>query len=388
MAEADGALFAGSVRPHAASWDRAGELPSGIVRDLARAGLLACDLPTRYGGSASPPLVLGRLCAELGGVCSALRSLVTVQGMVAASVLRWGTEGQRARWLPALAGGDLLAGFAATEDGAGTELSAVASTVRRDAAGLVLDGRKRWVTFGGRAGVLLVLARLDGHPTTVLVEADRPGVTTEPVHGLLGLRAAHVAHVGFDAVRVPEENLLAPPGFGLSHVAATALDHGRYTVAWGCAGMAAACVDHASAHAAGRRQGEVLLSDHQVVRARLGRAVVATAAARELCARAAASRQDGGPEALLDTVIAKYAAARAAATVSQDALQLMGAVGCTADSPVERFFRDARITQLIEGAEQVAEVRIGEHALRGHAGRPTGERAVDDRAAAADGPGR
>ncbi|MFE9680914.1 acyl-CoA dehydrogenase family protein [Streptomyces sp. NPDC006285] len=382
MDETHAELFTDSLRPHAASWDQAGQLPAGIVQDLARAGLLACDLPVRYGGSASSPLALGRLCAELGGVCSALRSLVTVQGMVAASVLRWGTEEQRSRWLPALAGGDLLAGFAATEDGAGTELSAVASTLRRDGAGLVLDGHKRWVTFGERADVLLVLARLDGHLATVLVETDRPGVTTESVRGLLGLRAAHVAHVRFDAVRVPQENLVAPPGFGLSHVVAVALDHGRHTIAWGCVGMAAACVDHVSAHAAGRRQGTVLLSDHQVVRARLGRAVVTTAAARELCVRAAASRQDGGPDALLDTVIAKYAAARAAATVSQDALQLMGAVGCTADSPVERFFRDARITQLIEGAEQVAEVRIGDHALRGRTRRPA------DGQGATDGPAR
>ncbi|MFH8470761.1 acyl-CoA dehydrogenase family protein [Streptomyces sp. NPDC017991] len=378
MDETAGALFADSVRPHATSWDLAGEIPAGIVRDLARAGLLACDLPARYGGDASSPLALGRLCAELGGVCTSLRSLVTVQGMVAASVLRWGTEEQRSRWLPALAGGDLLAGFAATEDGAGTELSSVVSTVRREGTALVLDGRKRWVTFGGLADVLLVLARLDGHLATVLVETDRPGVATEPVRGLLGLRAAHVSHVRFDSVRVPQENQLAPAGFGLSHVTATALDHGRYTVAWGCAAMAAACVDHVSAHTAARRQGTVLLRDHQVVRARLGRAVVAASSARELCLRAAASRQHGGPEALMDTVIAKYAAAGAAATVSQDALQLMGAAGCTADSPVERFFRDARITQLIEGAEQVAEVRIGDHALRERAGRTAGDRVTAD----------
>jgi alkylation response protein AidB-like acyl-CoA dehydrogenase len=364
MAERDGAEFAESVRLDAARWDAAGELPPDVVPTMAAAGLLGSDLPTRHGGPAGTPLELGLLCARLGGVCTALRSLVTVQGMVAAALLRWGTEEQRHRWLPALAAGDSLAGFAATEPGAGTDLGAVAGTLHDDGPDLVLRADKRWVTFGQRATVFLVLARLDGLLTTVLVDADRPGVVREPVRGQLGLRAAHLAHVRFDDVRVPRANLVAPPGYGLSHVVGTALDHGRFTVAWGCAGMATACLEYATAHAAGRTQGGVRLADHELVRARLGRALVTTLAARELCARATRSRQDRSPDAIADTMIAKYAAAAAAATVSQDAVQVHGAAGCAPDSPVGRFFRDAKVMQIIEGAEQVGEVHIGDHALR------------------------
>jgi alkylation response protein AidB-like acyl-CoA dehydrogenase len=360
----DGAGFAESVRDDAGGWDRAGALPPEIIREMAVAGFLATDLPSRYGGAARSPLALGQLCAQLGGVCTALRSLVTVQAMVAAAVLRWGTEEQRVGWLPALASGNQLAGFAVTEPGAGTDLGAVATSVRREGRELVLCGHKQWITFGELADVVLVLARLDGEPATVLVETDRPGVVLEPIRGQLGLRAAQLAHICLDRVRVPAENLVAPAGFGLSHVAGTALDHARFTVAWGCVGMATACLEYATTHAANRRQGGVRLADHQVVRAQLGRALVATTAAGELCVRAARSRQDETPDALMDTMIAKYAAAHAAATVSQDTVQVHGAAGCGPDSPVGRFFRDAKIMQIIEGAEQVAELHIGDHALR------------------------
>lgn len=364
MPDPDGAGFAESVRRAAGGWDRAGALPREIIREMAAAGFLAADLPIRYGGAACSPLALGQLGAQLGAVCTALRSLVTVQAMVAAAVLRWGTEEQRLRWLPALAGGDQLAGFAATEPGAGTDLGAVSTSVRREGRELVLCGHKQWITFGELADVVLVLARLEGEPAAVLVETDRPGVVMEPIRGQLGLRAAHLAHICLDRVRVPEENLVAPAGFGLSHVAGTALDHARFTVAWGCAGMATACLEYATTHAANRTQGGVRLADHQVVRAQLGRALVATTAARELCIRATRSRQDETPDTVMDTMVAKYAAAHAAATVSQDAVQVHGAAGCGPDSPVGRFFRDAKIMQIIEGAEQVAELHIGDHALR------------------------
>ncbi|MFN2496071.1 MAG: acyl-CoA dehydrogenase family protein [Pseudonocardiaceae bacterium] len=364
MPESEGASFAASVRREASGWDQAGRLPREIIQTMAEAGFLAADLPIRYGGAARSPSALGELCTQLGGVCTALRSLVTVQGMVAAALLRWGTEEQRSHWLPALASGAQLAGFAATEPGAGTDLGAVNTSIRREGDGLVLRGHKQWITFGELADVVLVLARLEGEPATVLVETDRPGTVVEPVRGQLGMRAAQLAHICFDGVHVPADNLVAPAGFGLSHVAGTVLDHARFTVAWGCVGMATACLEYATAHAANRTQGGVRLADHQVVRAQLGRALVATTAARELCARATRSRQDETPDTLMDTMIAKYAAARAAVTVSQDAVQVHGAAGCGSDSPVGRFFRDAKIMQIIESAEQVAELHIGDHALR------------------------
>ncbi|MGW6270290.1 acyl-CoA dehydrogenase family protein [Streptomyces sp. NPDC055060] len=356
-----------ALRDEAAAWDLHGGVPERTVRDMAGAGLLGLDVPQRYGGGGATPLELGELCARLGSVCSALRGLVTVQGMVAATLARWGSAAQRADWLPRLAAGEQLAGFAATEQEAGSDLSAVGTRISAEGDTVTVTGVKRWVTFGELATVCLVLGQLDGRPATVLVETDRPGVTREPVNGQLGLRAARIAHLRFDAVRVPKDHLVAPAGFGLSHVAATALDHGRFTVGWGCVGMAETCLGDAIAHTAGRTQASVALAEHQVVRSALARAAVETEAARELCRAAARLRRERDPEAISRTVMAKYAAARAAASVSRQAVQLMGSAGCAPDSRAGRFFRDAQVMRIIEGSDEVSELHIAEHLLRGAA---------------------
>jgi methoxymalonate biosynthesis protein len=355
----DHVTFAESVRADAAEWDRAGGVPTEVVRAVAEAGFLAADVPARYGGRGWSPTEVGRLCADFGGVCGALRGLVTVQGMVAAAVSRWGDAGQRDRWLPALTSGEVLAGFAATEAGAGSDLGSVSTALD---AGRV-RGRKLWVTFGAVADVFLVLATQHGRPVTVLVDARQPGVSVEPVTGQLGMRAARIAHVRFDDVPVAE--VLAPPGFGLSHVVGTALDHGRFTVAWGCAGLARACLDLTVAHVAARTQGGTALSAHQSVRAVLGRCLVETRAAWQLCAHATALREKGDPEALAETVLAKYGAARAASVVAEHAVRLHGAAGIAPDSAVGRFHRDAAVMRIIEGADEVAEQHLGGYALRG-----------------------
>jgi alkylation response protein AidB-like acyl-CoA dehydrogenase len=368
----EAARFAAEARDRAAGWDREGELPSAVRKEAAAVGLLAADLPEQYGGSGLTPAELGEICAQLGGVCSALRGLVTVQGMVAAALRRWGTKQQRERWLPRLASGELTAGFAATEEAAGSALAGVATTVddAGDGEHVTVSGHKKWITFGQAADLLLVLAQHGGRPAAVVVETGRDGVSREPVDGQLGMRAAGIAHIRLDAVRVPRSNLVAPAGLGLSHVAAEALDHGRFTVAWGCVGMAEACVEDAAAHAAARRQQGVALADHQSVRALLARAAVETAGARELALRAAEFRASGATGAVTETITAKYAAAAAAASASGSAVQILGSAGCEPGSRAGRHFRDAKVMEIIEGAQQVAELHIAEQLLRRHAGPP------------------
>lgn len=355
--------FVDSVRGDVARWDLDGALPIEVIRAAGRHGLLAADLPPRHGGLGATPEEVGTAAARLGGVCSALRGLLTVQGMVAAALARWGSDVQRRHWLPALSSGERIAGFAATESAAGSDLAAVETSVEMSAGAadgdLAVDGDKLWVTFGAVADVLLVLGSTGGRPVAVLVETDRPGVDVRPVRHQLGMRAAHLAHVRLDGVRVPRANLVAPAGFGRSHVAATALDHGRFTVAWGCAGMAEAALRYAAAHAARRK-----LSSHQTVRAMLGRALARSTAATEVCRRAARLRRESSPDAVPETILAKYTAARAAAAVTRDAVQVCGAAGCAPGSPVERMYRDAKVMQIIEGSDEVNEVHLGTHALR------------------------
>ncbi|MGW0245155.1 acyl-CoA dehydrogenase family protein [Nocardia goodfellowii] len=346
----------------AAEWDRSG-LPRTAAPTMARAGLLGMDRPEQYGGQGADAHEIGLVASELGSVCTSLRSLFTVQGMVAATLDRWGTADQRAQWLPALTSGALLAGLAATEADAGSDLSGMRARFTGSTE-LSLTGHKLWVTFGAQADVLLVAGQSESGPVAALVPTDQPGVTVEPVTDQLGMRGARIAHVRFDAARVPAGNMLARPGFGVSHVLGTALDHGRYTIAWGCVGMARACLADAAGHARDRTQGASRLGDHQAVRAMLGRSWVEIESARALCVRAAEQRVAREPGALLGTIAAKYAAAAAAASVSERAVQILGAAGCAPDSRAGRFFRDAKIMQIIEGAREVAEQDIGEFVLR------------------------
>ncbi|MEV6138348.1 acyl-CoA dehydrogenase family protein [Nocardia sp. NPDC051990] len=348
----------------AAQWDRDG-LPDEMITLAAQTGLLGADRSVTFGGAGVDSRALGRIAATLGECCTSLRSLVTVHGMVAAALDRWGTAEQRRDWLPRLTAGEVVAALAATESGAGTDLAGVATTFEDDAADRLVSGHKLWVTFGQVADVFLVLGAAAGGLCAALVERDRPGISVEPIEGQLGMRGARLAHIRFDRVRIPVAQLIAPPGFGLSHVIGTALDHGRFTVAWGSVGIARACLADAAAHAATRVQSGTALAEHQLIRATLGRCWVDVEGAQAMCERATDDRIAGSPHALIATIAAKYAASRAAAAVSERAVQVLGAAGCAPDSRVGRFYRDAKVMQIIEGTQEVAEVTIGERVLRG-----------------------
>lgn len=347
----------------AAEWDRTG-LPREMVSAAAEAGVLGMDRPARYGGRGADASATGRTAAELGAVCTSLRSLFTVQGLVAATIDRWGTPEQRAHWLPRLTGGELVTAVAATEAGAGSNLSGIATRVTGTGSERRVGGRKLWVTFGVLADVVLVVGRSDDGPVAALVETDQHGVRVEPVTDQLGMRGARIAHLTFDEARVPVGNIIGRAGFGLSHVLGTALDHGRYTIAWGCTGMARACLSDAATHAHDRIQGDIRLADHQSVRTTLGRSWVDVAGAEALCLRAAGDRDHREPTAPLTTIAAKYAAARAACAVSERAVQMLGAAGCAPGNRVGRFYRDAKVMEIIEGAREIAEQDLGEFVLR------------------------
>ena len=370
------ARFAAEARAHAAGWDRDGALPASVCKEVAAAGLLAPDLPGAYGGSGLTPLQLGEMCAHLGGVCSAVRGLVTVQGMVAAALNRWGTREQRAQWLPSLASGELIAGFAATEEGAGSALSEVGTGITDSGDGehVSVTGRKRWITFGQVAQVFLVLGKHEGKPAAVIVEADRAGVSREPVGGQLGMRAAQIAHVTFEGVRVPRSHLVAPAGLGLSHVAAAALDHGRFTVAWGCVGMAEACVEDARhTPPAGCRAAPRSPTTSPSARCSRGspwrpRARVNSPAAPPSSAPAehsAVCRRRSSPSTRRPQPRHRRAGTPCRSSARPAASRTAGRGA---------IFRDAKVMEIIEGAQQVAEVHIAEQLLRRHAAPATAVR--------------
>ncbi|AKT41171.1 acyl-CoA dehydrogenase family protein [Chondromyces crocatus] len=362
--EAFDAFIKEHVLPHAGTWDREERMPSAAIQALAATGYLGALVPREMGGAGFDALTFGLLNETLGRGCSSLRSLLTVHTMVIHAIDRWGTRTTRERWLPAFARGASLGAFGLTEPQAGSDPGAIETTAEERGDTLILNGRKRWITFGEIADVLLIFARCQGAPCAVLVEADRPGVSRTPIRGMLGTRASMLAEIDLVNCEVPRENLLARHGFGLSHVAQSALDWGRYSVAWGSVGIAHAALEASARYTEERVQFGTKLRDHQLIRAMLTEMHVQTKAAALLCWNAGRLKDQRHPSAILETSIAKYFAARAAMRAATDAVQIHGASGCSADQPVERLLRDAKIMEIIEGSNQLHQISLADYASR------------------------
>jgi len=338
--------------PHADRFDREERLDAGIPALLAERGYLGGLVPAEFGGSPMDPVTFGFLNQEVGAACSSVRSLLTVHGMVCQAVTAWGTPAQKERWLPDLASGRALGAFALTEPEVGSDARSVQTTATPDGQGWVLNGHKKWITFGEVATLLLVLARHGEQTLALLVDGSAPGVQRTPIRGMLGTRASMLAEIRFQDCWVPPGRLLGRPGFGFP-VMASALDLGRFSVAWGCVGLGQACLEASVRHASTRQQFGRPLAGHQLVQRMLADMVVGVRASRLLCLQAAAARAAGHPRSTLDTLLAKYHASTMAMRVAQDAVQVHGASGCSAESPVSRYLRDAKTMEIIEGATEI-----------------------------------
>ncbi|WP_307416472.1 acyl-CoA dehydrogenase family protein [Paenibacillus sp. W2I17] len=303
-------------------------------------------------------ITIGILNEEVGRGCSSVRSLLTVQGMVGLAILRWGTEQQRQYWLPALATGTTLGSFGLTEPSVGSDAKSIETTAVLDGDEYILNGHKKWITMGQLADVFLILAQCENKPTAFIVERDSIGFSVEPMSGLLGARASMIAELKMDSCRIPKENLLGQVGTGLSHVALPCLDYGRYTIACGCVGLAKACLDASVHYANSRIQFGRAIRENQMIQKMITEMSVNMKAARMLCYRAGYLRDVGDPESIMETWTAKYFASTMVNKVASDAVQIHGANGCHRDYPVERYYRDARINEIIEGTTQMHEILI------------------------------
>jgi len=367
------------IAPRAGAWDRAGLVPPTAIEDLRERGYLGAPLPAELGGGGMEAITYGLLTEEIGRACSSTRSLLTVHDMVGLTVQRWGSARLKESFLPPLAKGELLGALALSEPGVGSDAAAVETRARQQGGEWVLDGTKTWTTFGQIANLFLTFARTEdagsgggasrggasrggapggGQVTAFLVPASSPGLSVRPIHTMVGTRASMLAELTFDGCRIPGEYLIGRVGFGFSHVAHTALDHGRYSVAWGSVGIAQACLDACLAFTGERQQFGVPLAEHPLVRRKLTEMIASVRAARLLCYRAGHLRREGDPDATAETMIAKYFASRTAVAAANDAVQLHGARGLSEDFPIERYLRDAKVTEIIEGSSQIQQLTI------------------------------
>jgi alkylation response protein AidB-like acyl-CoA dehydrogenase len=345
------------VVPVAGDFDRQESIPRAFLAQLGTIGAWGAVVPRAHGGLGLDMLSLGGVHEEFGRGCSSIRSLLTVHTMVAWAISRWGTNDQRDTWLPSLATGEALASFCLSEVHAGSDTRAIATSARPDGDGWVLHGRKRWITGGTVADLFLVFAKTDDGLAGFLVPRTA-GVETIPIHDMLGTRASMLADIVLDGVKVGPEARVGPGHFAPGFVITATLDIGRYSVACGSVGIVQACLDASSAYSGERRIGDLRLYDLQLTKAKLADMVTAAAAGRLLCERAGRLKDAGDPATVMATWVAKYFASRAAARAASDAVQLHGANGCTSEYPVARYYRDAKIMEIIEGSSELQQLTI------------------------------
>lgn len=353
------------IRPRAKEFDENQALPRDIISKMADRKLLLASLPEEYGGLGLDPVYYGFVTEEIGKACCSTAGLITVQSsLVGETLLKWGSEEIKNKWLSSLASGETIGAFALSEPDIGSDASEVRTAYRSNRRGFVLTGQKKWISFGDIADIFLVLASCDSNKTVFLVERDFEGVKTSPIKGLLGRRASHVAEIEFNNVYVPEENVIGRPGAGFTYVVGTALDHGRYSIAWSGVAIAQEALEAMVTYSRKRKQFDKRICEFQLVQGMIGDAVTKTHAARALCIRAGELRQQGSSDAIVETTIAKYFTSKVAMEVAADAVQVHGGNGCVNCYPVERLFREAKVLEIIEGTSQIQQQMIARYGLR------------------------
>ena len=350
------------IVPHAREWDRTERMDPGIVEKLADVGFLGCALPEEYGGMGLDTISYCLVMEELGRADSSVRGIVSVNnGLAGKTIARWGTDVQKAEWLPKLCSGDALGCYGLTEPGSGSDPASLVTRAERDGDEWVLNGSKIFITLGSWAGVCLLFARTGGEGargiTCFLVPTASDGFSARKIDGKLGLRAQDTAELFLDGVRVPDAARLGDEGAGFK-VAMSALDNGRISLAAGSFGIAQGCVDACLAYAAQRKQFGRPIATFQLVQELIADTAVETEAARMLAWRAAFLADAGAPYTLAASQ-AKYYASEVAVRAANAAVQVHGGYGYVDEFPVQKYLRDARVSTLYEGTSQIQKLLIG-----------------------------
>ncbi len=350
------------IRPTAQERDRSEAYPAELLPGLAELGVLGAVIPETFGGAGLDAAGYRVVMEELGASDSSLRSLVSVNlGLVAKSIMRWGTDEQQQRWLPGLAVGELGA-FGLTEPGAGSNPSEMSTRAVKDADGWTIDGSKIFITNGTKGAVTMVFARaiVDGEDqgiTCFLTPQDAEGYTGRQIHGKLGLRSGDTAEIAFDAVHVDDDAVLGDVGGGMK-VALSALDDGRFSLAAGAVGLAREALEVSLKYASEREQFGGPIAAKQLVQELLAAMHVDVQAASGLVDRVV-EKKLLGERCTLEVSTAKLFTTEASVRCADRAVQVHGGYGYIDEYPVQRLLRDARVTTLYEGTSQVQHLIIG-----------------------------
>lgn len=357
------------LRPIAAEWDERDEFPPDLLAKAAQLGLTSYAVPAEYGGGGVGSVTAALIAEELSWGCAGLAATIQATMFPVRPLVRYGTQGQRERYLPRLASEEgCLAAIAFTEAHAGSDVSAIRTAARRDGDDYVLSGEKVYVTNGGIAEVSIVFAKLDGAITAFIVEQGDPGVRAGRKERKLGLRASYTGSIVLDEARIPADRILGEEGQGFL-LAMDFFELSRPQVAAGAVGVARAAFEAATAYAREREAFGRPLIKKQGVSFKLADMAMELEAARLLVWRAAAA-VDAGRDAGLLGSYAKAFAADAAMRIATDAVQVLGGAGIMRDHPVEKWLRDAKVFQIVEGTSEIQRQVVATYLSHGWTERP------------------
>ncbi|MHB8340155.1 MAG: acyl-CoA dehydrogenase family protein [Mycobacteriales bacterium] len=351
------------VAPAALDNDRLERFPATALAGLCDLGLVGLTIPVAYGGGGADPLSYVLVIEELGRGDANVRSILSVHlGLVAGTITRFGTEEQRARWLPVMASGEVLGCFGLTEPDHGSDPAHLTTRAERlPGGGYRITGRKIFITNGTIAGLALVMARTGGDGargvSAFLVPTGLPGFTATPIHGKLGLRSCDTAELALDGVEVGADALLGgSEGTGIK-AALAALDDGRMSLGASCTGLAQAALDAMVSYATARTQFGKPIAGHQLVAGLIADTATEVEAARLLTWRVADLAGRGEPYTLAASQ-AKYYASEASVRAANNCVQVHGGYGYVDSYPAGKLLRDARVTTLYEGTSQIQQLLI------------------------------
>jgi butyryl-CoA dehydrogenase len=353
------------IAPHIARWDREHTFPREVHTKLTNAGLTGIFIPEEYGGAGADYVSYALAVEELARVDAGCAVTLSVHLMVSNAILKLGSEEQKRHWLPLLAGGDAIAAFALTESDAGSDAAAIRATAKRTGDGYVLSGRKQWCTNGSYAAVTMGMFRTGKSGargvSAFLIPGGITGLSIERETDKLGIRTSNTCDVAFDDVIVPHDALLGEEGAGFGS-AMKALHGGRIGIAAQACGILAACLDASVAFAKERSAFGKPIGAYEGVSFKIAQMATDLEAARLLTYRAAALCDKGlpfGTQASQAKLFSSTAARRHAA----QAVQIHGGYGFTTEFPVERYYRDAKITEIYEGTSEIQQIVIARSLL-------------------------
>jgi glutaryl-CoA dehydrogenase (non-decarboxylating) len=364
------------IAPTIQEWDRKQEMAPEVLPRMAELGILGICLPIRYGGQGMDFISLGLACEELEAIDTTLRVIMSVHlGLSSLTLLQWGNEEQKQRFLVPLAKGEKIGCGAFTESGMGSDVAGMQTTAKKDGDDYVINGEKMWISLASKADFALLTARTDPEseaPTRALssfiVDMHSEGITTGDIKGKLGVRAGSTGWIAFQDVRIPKENMIGEEGEGFK-ITMTGFDSGRYTVAAGAAGLIRACLEASVAYANERQAFGRPIAQHQLIQAKIAKMSSDYEIARLLYLQAGWLKNQGARNTR-ETSIAKQFATDASFAAASEAIAVHGAYGYSDEYVVERYLRNARGAMIYEGTNEIHSLIQAGYALGNRQDRP------------------